>query len=115
MNKGVVIALRVSLPVIVAAAVTALPALLWRVERSAGGATELTAVNSGKAYDRVLAVEVTLPDGSHPKAVAQAPNTYILPGAQRHWILADGGAMPPGPLHLSLMTQAGKSEQTLSP
>jgi fimbrial chaperone protein len=113
-NKEIVIALRVSLPVIIAPTVPALPALQWRVERTPAGATELTAVNVGKAYDKVAAIDVMLADGTHPNAVAQAANTYILPGAQRHWIVA-GGGVSPGPLHLSLTTLAGKSEQTLSP
>jgi fimbrial chaperone protein len=114
-NKQIVMALRVSLPVIVTSASSALPTLQWRMERAPGGQTELTAVNIGKTYDRVSAIEVALADGSHPKAVAQAANTYVLPGAQRHWIVEGSGGAPPGPVRLSVTTQAGKSEQILAP
>jgi fimbrial chaperone protein len=114
-NKRIEMALRVSLPVIVASASSAPPMLQWRAERGAGGQSMLAATNTGQAYDRVSAIDVTLPDGSHPKAVASGKNSYVLPGATRHWLVQGRGGAPAGPLHLSLMTQAGKSEQALAP
>ncbi len=114
-NKQIVIALHVSLPVIAASASSAPPTLRWGAERGAGAETVLTAVNTGQAYDRVGAIDVTLSDGSHPKVVARGANTYILPDARRRWNLgADGGA-PAGPLRLSVTTRAGKSDYILAP
>jgi fimbrial chaperone protein len=114
-NKQIVIALRVSLPVIAASASPTPPTLQWRAERGAGGETVLTAVNTGQAYDRVGAIDVTLSDGSHPKVVARGTNTYVLPAAQRHWSVQGSGGASAGPLRLSVTTQAGKSVHTLAP
>jgi fimbrial chaperone protein len=113
-NRQIDIALRVSLPVIVASASSGPRALQWRAERGPGGETQLTAVNSGQAYDKVSAIDVTLSDGSHPKVICPSNNPYILPGAIRHWIVQGSGGGPGGPLHLSVVTQAGKSEQRLA-
>jgi fimbrial chaperone protein len=114
-NKQIVIALRMSLPVIVTTASSAPATLQWRLERGPMGETELTAVNHGQAYDRVAAIDVTLSNGSHPKLIPLGKNTYVLPGAQRHWIVQASGGAPSGPLRLNVTTQAGKSEQTLAP
>ncbi|MEI9986343.1 MAG: hypothetical protein WDN69_26135 [Aliidongia sp.] len=52
----------------------------------------MTAVNAGQSYDRVMEIDVTLPDGSHPKLVSRGKNTYVLPGAHRRWtVQATGG------------------------
>jgi fimbrial chaperone protein len=110
-NKQIEMALRVSLPVIVASAASTPPVLHWRAEHGSGGETQLMAVNSGHAYDKVSAIDVTLPDGTHPKLVLRGKNSYILAGAQRHWAVQGRGA---GPLHLSVTTRAGKSEETLA-
>jgi fimbrial chaperone protein len=114
-KKGIVIALRMSLPVIAASASSAAQTLQWRAERGPDGQTVLTAINAGQAYDRVGAIGVTLSDGSHPKVVSRATNSYVLPGAQRHWVVQGRGGVPGGQLRLSVTTQAGKTEQTLTP
>ena len=112
--KQIGFALRVSLPVILASASPTPPVLRWGVERGLDGETQLTAVNPGHAYDKVGAIDVTLPDGSHPKVIPRATNPYILPGASRHWIVQGSGGSPGGPLHLSITSRAGKSEQSLA-
>jgi fimbrial chaperone protein len=112
-NKQVDMALRVSLPVMVAPASSAPAALQWRAGRGPSGETQLSVINSGTAYDRVRMIEVTLADGSHPKAIPRGTNPYILPGATRDWIV-QGHAGPPGPLQLKVLTQSGQSEQTLT-
>jgi fimbrial chaperone protein len=109
-KKEIVIALRASLPVIVAAGPPALAKLQWRAERDPGGQLLLTAANMGQAYDTVRAIDLTLADGSHPKVVPAGKNPYILPGAERHWIVKGAGT-PAGPMSLSVTTEAGKSEQ----
>jgi fimbrial chaperone protein len=113
-NRQIDIALRVSMPVMVSMGSPAPELLQWRAERSPDGQTELTAVNPGKAYDRVNAIAVTLADGSQPKVIANGGNSYVLPGAQRHWIVQARGGAPRGELRLSVTTQGGKSEHILS-
>jgi len=113
-KKQIVITLRVSLPVIAASASSPASTLEWRSERGPGGKTLLTVLNTGHSYDRVGTIDVTLADGSHTKAVPRGKNTYVLAGAQRHWIVQGGGTSA-GPLRLSVTTQGGKSEHTLGP
>ena len=114
-NRRIVLALRLSLPVFAGAAAAQPPMLRWRAERGAGGQTELIASNAGPAYGKVRAIDVTLSDGSHPKVVSRGTNAYVLAGAERHWTVQDRAGGPGGPLHLSVTTQGGKSDLTLTP
>jgi fimbrial chaperone protein len=110
-NKQIEMALRVSLPVMVASAASTPPLLQWRAEHGPGGEIQLMAVNSGHAYEKVSAIDVTLPDGTHPKLTLRGKNSYVLAGAQRHWVVQGRIA---GPLRLSVTTRAGKSEEILA-
>lgn len=112
-GQQIVIALRVSLPVIIAAASPAPEGLRWRVGRAPGGETVLSATNAGLGYDAVQAIVVTLADGSRRSAVARGKNPYILAGAERHWVV-DGHRLPAGALRLNVTSRNGKSEQTLA-
>jgi fimbrial chaperone protein len=114
-NREIATALRLSLPVFVGADLSGRPALQWRAGRGPDGQTVLTASNPGPAYDRVRAIDVKLPNGSHPKLVSRASNTYILAGDERHWVVQDRSGAPTGPLHLSVTTRIGKSELSLTP
>ena len=64
----------------------------------------------GQAGCRVGAVAVTLPDGSQPDADPVASNPYVLPGAQRHWIVHAAAAS----LRLRITARSGESEQGLA-
>lgn len=110
-NNQVAIALRISMPVIAAAASAPSRNLNWRAARAPGNQILLSAANTGNVYDKVHAIAVTLPDGSHPKIIPRGENPYLLPGAQRHWVV-QGPALP-GTIILNVTTQAGKSERTL--
>jgi fimbrial chaperone protein len=112
-GQQIVIALRASLPVIIAAESPAPKGLQWRVGRAPGGETVLSATNTGLGYDAVQAIVVTLADGSRRSTVARGKNPYILAGAERHWVV-DGRRLPAGALHLSVTSRNGKSEQTLA-
>lgn len=114
-RQQVAFTLRLSLPVFVGTAPSARLRLQWRAERGAGGQIVLTASNPGPRYDRVRAIEVTLSDGNHPKAIARGSNSYVLPGAERHWVVQDRGSGPGGPLQLRVTTLTGKHELTLTP
>jgi fimbrial chaperone protein len=110
-NNQVAITFRISLPVIAAAASAPSRNLNWRAARVAGNRILPSATNTGNVYDKVHAIAVTLPDGSHPNILPAGENPYLLPGAQRHWVV-QGSALP-GTINLSVTTQAGKSERTL--
>lgn len=112
-NKPLIIALRISLPVFVAAATAGPSVLQWRTERGANGQTKLTAVNPGQTYNLVEAIEVTLADGSHPKVVPLSANNYVLPGAHRHWMVQSSAPLVGA--RLSVTTQFGRTEPALSP
>lgn len=112
-NQQVAIAMRVSLPVIAASAQALPPKLQWRATRGTGHQILLSATNDGTSYDKVHAIVVTLADGSHPIVKASGNNPYILPGAQRHWVVADGGAAPIA-LRLAVTSQSGKNEHSLA-
>jgi fimbrial chaperone protein len=111
--QQIIIALRASLPVIIAAAPPASNRLQWRADRAAGGEVLLSATNAGPGYDAVQAIVVTLADGSRRSAVARGKNPYILAGAERHWVV-DGGRVPAGALRLNVSTRNGKSEHALA-
>jgi fimbrial chaperone protein len=115
LNRQVSFTMRLSLPVFVGGAASAQPRLQWRAEHAANGQTVLTVANTGSAYDRLGAVAVTLANGTHPKVVLRSTTPYVLPGAERHWIVQDQRSGPGGPLHLSVTSLTGKSEQTLTP
>ncbi len=106
------ITLRVSIPVIAAAASSTPPVLQWHAEQGPGGQVLLSARNTGRSYDRVSAIAVTLADGSQPKVVPVGTNPYVLAGAQRRWTVQGPST---GPLHLKVTDQSGASDQTLVP
>jgi fimbrial chaperone protein len=112
-GQQITIALRASLPVIVAPAASAPSTLRWRADRDAFGELVLSATNAGQDYDAVRVVTVTLADGSQRNAVPRGANPYILTGAQRHWVV-QGRDAPSGVLWLSATTRDGKSEQALA-
>jgi fimbrial chaperone protein len=105
------IAMRVSLPVIAAAALPPSRNLAWRAKRGPGNQILLSAANMGNVYDKVHAIAVTLPDGSHPTIVASGDNSYLLSNAKRQWVVQD--TTPQATVRLSVTTQAGKSEHVL--
>ncbi len=114
-NNGVVVALRVSLPVFAASAAQPPPVLTWQAARAPDGQVMLTAINSGQSSTRVNAMSVTLPDGSHPKIIAKGKSPYILPGVQRRWTLEAPGGAPGAPVRLRITTPAGTTEEALTP
>jgi fimbrial chaperone protein len=111
-DRQVMIAMRVSLPVIIASAAPKPKSLVWRAKRGPGSQIMLSATNSGNVYDRIQAIAVTFADGSEAKVASTASNSYLLAGAERHWLVQGNGAARE--LRLSVTTQAGKSEQGLA-
>ena len=105
------IALRVSLPVIVAAASPPSRSLRWHARRGPGNRILVSVANTGNVYDRAHAIAVILPDGSRPAIVSSGDNPYVLPNTQREWVVQS--ATPPATLRLNVTTQAGTSEHVL--
>lgn len=112
-DQQIVIAMRVSVPLVIAPAAARPRALRWSARHGPGDQIVLSAANSSNAVDRVEAVAVTLADGSHPRVVRAAANPYILAGAERRWVV-EGGGRGARQLRLSATTQGGKTEQILA-
>jgi fimbrial chaperone protein len=111
----VVVALRMSLPVMITSSQTGPALLTWHAERTPDGNIILTAVNAGLTYAIVSGMEVTMADGSHPMALPLGKNPYVLAGSRRQWIVRSSSAASRIPLRLSFDTQAGRTDQALIP
>jgi fimbrial chaperone protein len=104
-------AMRSSIPVFVTTPQPSKPSLGWRAARDGNGAIVLTATNSAAMYDRIFELTATLNDGSVRNGVLRGTNAYILPHAQRQWVVT--GEHGTGPIRLNITTRNGKTEQTL--
>lgn len=104
-------ALRLSVPVFMAATGQQAAALNWKVE---AGTQTLTAVNQGGARERVREIELRRHGGERLRAT-NAAGPYLLAGAVRGWSLAGAAAtLRPGePVTLSAQTDAGPVEVSL--
>lgn len=105
------IALRISLPVIAAPASPPVRSLRWHARRGPDNQILLSVANGGNVYDKIHAIAVTLPDGSHSKIVSTGENPYVLAGGERQWVTKS--ATPAATLRLNVTTQAGNSEHLL--
>ena len=82
-TRGIQLALRLSLPVFVAAPMVTPPRLTWSLSRDG----KLTVANSGKRHERVHDLKLVASDGS--TLALQPPMTpYVLAGAERQWTLS---------------------------
>lgn len=110
--QQVQVAMRLSLPVIVGSAAPKARALQWRAMRGGDGQITLSAINLGRAFERVQSIAVTTADGHARTAVTSAANSYILAGAERRWTVpAVANARD---LRISVTTRTGTSEQVLA-
>ncbi|WP_353227669.1 fimbria/pilus periplasmic chaperone [Novosphingobium sp.] len=104
-------AMRVSIPVFVTPDQPIVPALEWRAVRGQGDQIVLTVVNTGSAYDRIIALSVAMPGGAAVAAVPLGTNTYILPGARRRWTV--DGKITNATVNLTVVVRAGRSTMSL--
>jgi fimbrial chaperone protein len=81
---GVVMALRIGVPVFVVPAVPTKPALQWTAKRISDTEMSLTAVNHGTAHIQIREITVT-GHGNPAMVVKQA--CYILPGTSHAWTM----------------------------
>ena len=103
--------MRASIPVVVAPEQPVTSNLEWRATRGADTTIVLTVTNSGPAYDKIMALAATMPDGEIVNAVPSGTNPYVLPGAQRQWTLR--GKTSTGAVHLDISARAGASIRNL--
>jgi fimbrial chaperone protein len=110
-ERAVVVALRLSLPVIVAGSRPAAPALVWRAERGPGNRILLLARNTGPRHVRVNLLEALMPRGAMT-ALSISSNPYVLPGAERRWRLPAGAVASAEGLRLRIQASTGPSTET---
>lgn len=85
------IALRLTLPVFVAAQVRALPDLSWQHTWLPDGTLQIQAQNHGTAHIQILDFDASSADG-RAKALHTDTMRYLLPGSGANWLLhASGG------------------------
>lgn len=104
-------AMRSSIPVFVLTPHRSTPSLSWRATRDGRSAVVITATNSATAHDRIFGLTATLNDGSVHTGVLRGTNAYVLPDAQRQWVVP--GEHGTGSIRLTITTRNGKTEQTL--
>jgi fimbrial chaperone protein len=114
---GLRVALRLSVPVFVAAGEPGAPALAWSARREPDGALAVTARNDGPVHARVQRFALHAGDTT----VAGQPSlAYVLPGASRRWTFPASGdtapptAWPTTPYRLEGMTDRGPFATELS-
>ena len=106
-TRGIQLALRLSLPVFVAAPMVAPPRLTWRLS----GDGKLIVANTGKRHERVHDLKLTAPDGS--TIALHAPMTpYVLAGAERQWTLSRTQRLD-GNFRLTGQSMTGKFEENI--
>jgi fimbrial chaperone protein len=81
---GLQVALRLSLPVFVAAEASSPPRLAWSAARNPDGGLTVTAQNTGSIHARILGFSVVPETGAAP-GFDQPVASYLLPGASRSW------------------------------
>lgn len=104
-------ALRSSIPLFATTEKPIVPQLEWSAVRGNDKTLILTGTNSGLAYDRVLTLTATLPDGTILNAAPRAMNLYILPGSQRQWVVRE--KVIGDTIQLAVVTIKGRSDQSL--
>lgn len=88
-DAGVVVPIRVLLPVFLTPSAASRPKLSWTVNASPSGGV-LTANNTGDARERLVGLKVT--SGATEVASDQGLSGYVLAGASRTWPLSGAGS-----------------------
>ena len=88
-DAGVVVPIRVLLPVFLTPSAASRPQLSWKLNASPSGGV-LTASNTGDAHERLVGLKVT--SGATEVAADQGLSGYVLAGASRTWPLSGAGA-----------------------
>lgn len=108
--QGLVVALRVGLPVFVAPAQgQAAPRISWKAVRLDDKTLELTAANDGSAHIQIAEVGVTAGNASEPVA-SFSGLAYILPDQRRSWALPLTAPLAASRVRVKAVTDAGNLE-----
>ena len=92
-TTGLRVALRITLPVFIAAQARSAPDLTWGHQWLADGTLDVVARNRGTAHLQILDFDVQGEGDSAAKTHA-ANSHYLLPGTVAHWELHPGPAVP---------------------
>jgi fimbrial chaperone protein len=92
---GLTVALKLSLPVFVAALAPEPAELAWSATRDAGGKLVLHAANDGETHARILSYTLAPVTGTAAPR-QQSVAAYVLPGATRTWTIDDNKNNPDG-------------------
>ena len=113
-EPGITMALRLSLPIFVAASTPKGPMLSWRAEQAADGTLALHVENGGDTHAQITQLALSAAPSQRP-FVELDTVSYVLAGEKRDWQLKPD----PGPqsavrrLHLKADTDAGRVETVL--
>lgn len=110
--QQILVAMRISIPVVIASTAPQARPLQWLASRDSSGRLTLTATNPGNVFERIQAITVTMADGARRIVTARGTNSYVLAGARRSWTVTPAGAGRE--LRLSVTARNGKSEQVLA-
>jgi fimbrial chaperone protein len=109
------VALRITLPVFVAAAVSTSPEVSWHHSWLPDGTLRVTAHNHGSAHLQVLGFVVVTGDHAEQQLHADS-SRYLLPGGSAQWELHASPATPPAvPLLIRGRSDAGDFSVTSEP
>jgi fimbrial chaperone protein len=86
--SGLKVALRMSLPVFIAAAAETQPELAWQASCCTSDGLSLTVVNHGTRHVRVTDFELHDAGDAASALAAQQVAAYVLPGQSRRWLFA---------------------------
>ncbi len=113
-TTGLRVALRITLPVFVAAQTHAAADVSWSHRWLADGALEVAAQNHGAAHIQILDFDVQ--NAGHAPSLHTDTPHYLLPGASAHWELRPGAGLARDmPLAIRGHSDAGDFTVTSSP
>ena len=105
--QGLVVALRIGLPVFVAPAQgKAEPRVTWKAARLPDNKLEITATNDGTAHLQVADISVLSPEGGNTLAT-HSGLTYVLPDQRRNWALPLTAPLGASRIRVKAVTDAG--------
>ena len=105
-QPGLTIALRLSLPVFVAATHPGKPHLEWRAAQAPDGSLRITARNDGPLHVQVSDFSIRTGSGAGPLHVGES--RYVLPGAQVDWrVTLPAGTTPAAPITVEAASDQG--------
>ena len=113
--SGLQVALRIGIPVFVAARAAPERAIDWSAALTSGGALTITARNRGSVNLQVRSITAEAPDGRATWA-GDSALTYVLPGSERSWTLPPSGAATgrPASVVVKAATDAGDVDTRLA-